>query len=391
MPEPAHYAQAAQALAQRQAEIQSKYGTYLGSGQVRYSVDSMPIVLDYTATVGGVEYFKRGEEYIFIPKRALPDGQYGEQWESVRESPYSIRDEFFKVKTVEQAMEFLRKTGEFSPLRPRLTWTEFQKWQRFAWLVQEHNELAAAMQSREWSGEHSEVLKALTGIYPSSFFDGCEDALYQREQPKSDPAAEALRLEELSQQCREAANHEEFLNARERETQELTAQYARDKYEQESEQRRRDLWQWFIKPPVRIEWGPVDEAAAEHILKLHTDSATGIALPIVEESPLLRGGSLIEFLLPQEQLAPQLVIQPKYALQAIAAAIYAERIHGITSRKCEWCGDLFLVGRHKDKRYCDAKRCKGNAQKQRYRANLRTKREQEPLKASKPTKQRKAS
>ncbi|MDR3798418.1 MAG: hypothetical protein P4K93_09710 [Terracidiphilus sp.] len=384
------YAQVAQALARRNAEIEKNYGIYR-SEAARYSVDSMPIVVKYIATVGRVEFFKRGQEHVFIQTKTLPDGQYGQQWESVHESTYSIRDEFFKVKTVGQALEFLQKTGEFSPFRPRLTWTEFQKWQIFARLVQEHDPLADAMRSNSWSGDCGEVLKALTGIYPSSFFDGCEDALYLHEQPKNDPAADALRLEELHLDLRNATNHEEFMNAHERQTQELNAHYAQEKYEQEDEQRRRSLWLWFIKPPVRIEWCPIDEEAAEKVMKFHVDSATGLVIPMVEDSPLMRGGGLIEFLLPQSQLVPRLVIQPRYALEAIAAAIYAERIQGITSRKCDWCGELFLIGRHKDKRYCDAKRCKSNAQKQRYRATHPIKKQKKTREASKPTRLRKAS
>jgi hypothetical protein len=383
------YAQAAQALAQRNAEIERNYGIYRASA-ARYSVDSMPIVVDYMATVGRVEFFKRNEEHVFVQTKTLPDGQYGEKWESVRENPYTIRDEFYKIRTVGEAIEFLQKTGEFSPLRPRLSWTEFQMWQRVAQRVQEHDELAAMARSDSWNGECGETLKALTGIYPSSLFDGCEDALYVHEQPKHDPTTDAVRLEELRRAQDEAENHEEWLKVFELQNQELRAQHTRAEWEQEDEQKRRDLWRWFIKPPVRIVWGPIDEEAADKVMEFYVDAATGLVIPMLEDSALRRSGGLMEFFLPRNQLVPRLIIQPRYTLEAIAAAIYTERIHGITSRKCDWCGELFKVERHKDKRYCDATPCKGNARKERYRARLREKKKERTRKASKPTKLRKA-
>jgi hypothetical protein len=239
-------------------------------------------------------------------------------------------------------------------------------------LVQEHNDLAAAMRNGSRTGDCAEVLKALSGIYPSSFFDGCEDALYRNNKANEDPTAELRRLEKLSRNFQEAKNHREFLKAQEQEKQEQASHDAMQRYERDKEQDRRDLWRWFVKPPVSIGWQPIDEKATQEVVKHHIDSATGLSIPIAEESPLLRGGAMIEFLLPQGQLAPVLVIQPEHALQAIAGAIYAERIQGISYRKCDWCGDLFRIDRHKNKLYCDPPRpCKGNAQKQRQRAKQR--------------------
>lgn len=368
------YAEVARQWARRAHEVEQKFGKYCSSPK-RYSVDSMSVVVHYTAVVGRVEFSKRGEEHIFVQTKTRLDKTRME-WDEVHESPYSLRDEFFKVETVGQAIEFLQKTGEFSPLRQRLTWKEFQKWQLFARLVQEHNELAEAMRSNSWSGDCGEVLKALTGIYPSSFFDGCEDPLELHDQQKNNPAAVSRRLEELHRQCMEATRHDEWLKAHEREVKELQAQDVVEKWEREKKQNWRDLWQWFIKPPVRIEWHPINEEALQGVIKHHIDPATQLAIPIAEESPIMRGGAMMEFLLPQGQLAPVLVVHPRYALQAIAAAIYAERIQGVTYRKCGWCGELFRIGGHKNKLYCDSpKACKGNAQKKRQRAEQRQRKE----------------
>lgn len=366
------YAQAAEALARRNAEIEEKYGAYC-SVQAVYSVDSMRVHVDYVALVGRVEYFTRGEEHIFVQTKVLPD-RTGMKWDEVRESPYAIRDAFFDVETVGQAIEFLQKTGTFSPLRQRLTWTEFRRWQAFARLAQEHEPLSAAMQRNEWSGDCGEALKALTGIYPSSFFDGCEDGLYFIEKSTDDSNAELRRFAEVDRDYSQATSHEEWLKGFENERQHLRAAHQREEWERKKAEEWRDLWQWFVRPPVSVRWEPINEEAEQKVFKQHIDPATGLGIPIPDESPIMRGGSMMEFLLPRHQLVPVLLIQPKCALEAIAAAIYAERIQGITSRKCDGCGKLFKIGRHKDKRYC-GETCKGTAQKQRYRASLRGKKE----------------
>jgi hypothetical protein len=118
------------------------------------------------------------------------------------------------------------------------------------------------------------------------------------------------------------------------------------------------------------------------VLKTHVDSATGIRLPIPEESPIMRGGAMIEFLLRQNQLRPVLRVAPTTALQAIAAAIFAERVHGITSRKCRFCGDFFKLGnsgkkgRYKERLFCSM-RCKDNATKKQTRQNARKQKEEQ--------------
>ena len=106
----ARYANMARTLAKRAQELNEKYGIYRSAIKDRYSVDPMRVVVEYTAIVGRVEYFTRGEEHIFIQTITRPD-RTGMEWEEVHESPYSIRDEFFKVKTVGQAIEFMQKNG----------------------------------------------------------------------------------------------------------------------------------------------------------------------------------------------------------------------------------------------------------------------------------------
>jgi hypothetical protein len=86
---------------------------------------------------------------------------------------------------------------------------------------------------------------------------------------------------------------------------------------------------------------------------------------MVRTSDLLRklqtGGAMIEYLVPREELRPVLFITVKTTLEAIAAANYADRIHGVEYRECKECRKLFKLGVHKKRKYCDRERCKNSA------------------------------
>lgn len=133
----------------------------------------------------------------------------------------------------------------------------------------------------------------------------------------------------MSRDGREATDndHDAWLKAIKSQQHVINVQqeYAREK------EQRPDLYQWFIKPPVKIDWQPINADVALQVIKRHIDSATGLAIPIAEESPIMRRGAMVEYLLPQGQLTPVLIIQPRYTLQAIAAAIYAERVWSRTA------------------------------------------------------------
>ena len=131
---------------------------------------------------------------------------------------------------------------------------------------------------------------------------------------------------------------------------------------QESErkmtQRRRELWSWFRQPngnACSIEWIPTNEQPRddELIRKLQA------------------GGAMIEYLVNRDRLRPVFLVRPSYTLQAIAAAVFADRANGVEYRQCELCKDLFRVGSHKNKLYCDKKSCKNTAHQRRKRANAR--------------------
>jgi hypothetical protein len=128
------------------------------------------------------------------------------------------------------------------------------------------------------------------------------------------------------------------------------------------EERRRVLWAWFRQPPCSIEWIPNSKRTEQRVMRFLKDRRK-------HGRP---GPWMIEFLLPREDLKPVIVIQPAYTLQAIGAAIYADRIQGVEYRPCDSCGELIEIGAHSSKKYCEYPRpCKANAHKKRQRENHR--------------------
>lgn len=298
----------------------------LESAPAERAISAMDVVVWYVAIVGRVEHYKRGEEHIFRITREFTDGSQGQEWEEKPLNAYAVRDQFLAVKEWSEALEFLESTGIFSPMNDSITWSDFQRWQRFAYLVQEHDGLAGTMQSNSWSGENGEVLKALTRMYPSSLFATEEPPESELERKwKADPKIAAMVRK--GQALRES--------------------------------RFRDLCAWFREPEASatsIQWVPKSPEDKERVLR-----------------KLRAGGAMIEFLLPQTALKPVLLIRASNTLQAIAAAIYGDRIHGVEYRACEMCKALFKVGAHKEKKYCDRGSCKNRAHQRNRRAEAKRK------------------
>lgn len=301
------------------------------------AISAMSVVVSYVAIVGDVQLSKRRDEFTFSFSRTASDGKGTKFWEEVPQNAYAIRDEFQKIKTPSQALDFLSKSGQFSSLHNSLTWSEFQRWQRFAYLVQEHSQLACAMNDPERSGECAEALKALSGMYESSFFD--VPAL-----PES-PSETASRMK-----CEEQV-------ARDPELQQSLKASKRKRILSQ-----RELYSWFRQPAGKacsIQWIPKNEQPddEELIRKLHA------------------GGAMIEYLVPRDRLRPVFLIRPTTTMEAIAAAIYADRCNGVEYRACDHCSQLFRIGTHKSKKYCDQSRCKNTAHQRRRRANAEARRQ----------------
>jgi hypothetical protein len=98
----------------------------------------MPIDVHYVAHVGQVQLVKRADEFVFTICHTVRDDVSKEQWwEEVLQDAFAIRDNFLKIKTPSEALDFLSQTGQFSPLHFNLTWSEFQRWRRFAWTLED--------------------------------------------------------------------------------------------------------------------------------------------------------------------------------------------------------------------------------------------------------------
>jgi hypothetical protein len=303
------------------------------------SISAMPVVVVYSARIGRTDHFKRGDEHFFRITYRMEQGD-GFQWTDKQLIARAVRDEFLKVSNWSEAYDFLSATGSFSRLSDTVTWSEFQRWQQFASLVLEHQTLASTVQSNDWTGELAEVLKALTGIYPSTYFPF-------HGAPVSD---------------QDRAWTEKHLQQHP----DMRESIARG--QQRAEQSRHELYSWFRQPPpsaYSIEWIP----------KLEQDAVT--VLP-----KLQMGGGMIEFLLPREALRPVLVIRATNTLEAVAAAIFADYSNGVEYRACEFCNRLFPVGRQKGKRFCNEKRCKNSAHSRRVRQSERMRRAESKAKRS---------
>ena len=170
----------------------------------------------------------------------------------------AILDDFQDAKSPLEVLDFLNKTGRFSMLDSRMTRSCFKSWQRFAYLVQEHDLLAAGMKRGSWTGECGEVLKSLSGDSLSTFFDGTD----------LKPSAE--NAERLAQWM-------------------LEPKFAEDIREQHRiiAEERAKLCLWFRQPSD-------DACAIEWIPKRAEDCKT--------VDPRVAKGAMIEFLLPQEAI-----------------------------------------------------------------------------------------
>jgi hypothetical protein len=304
------------------------------------AISAMPVIVPYFALVAEVEHVKRGEEHFFtITTDILRVGPNGER--SHRELiSQAVRDEFLRVgDSWSEAYDFLCATGNFSPLGDTVTWTEFKRWQQFARLVQEHKQLASVMESNKWGGEFGEALKALHGGYPSSYF-----AFHGVPTTDEQRACTERQLQQHPELRQTYANGRMTLNGR-----------------------ARDLYGWFREPPpsaYSVEWFPKNKEDEYAVL------------------PKLQiGGAMAKYLLPREALRPALVIRPRYTLEAIAAAIYADYANGVEYRTCEFCNRLFPVGRQKTKKYCNQARCKNAAHSRTVRENERKRRAESKIAA----------
>ena len=161
--------------AEAAARIKRAMATYQIAPDVG-SISAMPVLIEYEAKWLEYRHLMRGDEHMFDYSFRKGDEYDHASFALERESSFlnasAILDDFQDAKTPLEVLDFLNKTGRFSMFDIRMRWTYFKRWQRFAYLVQEHDLLAAEMKSGSWSGECGEVLGALDGEQQSTFFDG---------------------------------------------------------------------------------------------------------------------------------------------------------------------------------------------------------------------------
>lgn len=295
------------------------------------SLSAMQVIVDYRIAPGSVTHTVRGEDHIFDVKVPFAD-----DYEKKPVNAFALRDKFLCAQGWNVAFDFLRVMGPFSPVSDRITLKEFERWQEFTKLIlvkEKREALSSALRDGNRSGESAEVLTALTGLYPSSFFDGVgireasEDAASTWEPAHLTPE-EAARIKQ-----------------------------SEIEYEQRRVKRLKALCAWFRRPPENacsIRWvpkGPEEWKEALELLK------AGRVLLDADARPGF------EFSLPRTALMPVLVIEAQCSLQAIAASIYADYWNGVEYKKCPECGIVFRlgagkrVGRWQEREHCSDK-CK---------------------------------
>jgi hypothetical protein len=314
-------------------------------------LSDLHIVIVYKATLERVKQYMRSGEHVF----QFTDKKEGHptacEWDYQTRNAHAVRDWFLKVKTQTEALDFLSNTGIFSPLSHEITWSEFQLWQRFAYLVQQHSELAATtMNERPQTGECMEVLKALTGeafLFPSSFFDEVDG--------KMSPAEDEAFWRDLRSPVQTDQQYREMCE----DIRESDRKHVLKRYE---------LYSWFHKPLASIEEIPANKEAEKKATRYYEGKGFG--------------PWMIEFILSRHELQSAILIRPTYTLQAIAAAIYADHKHGVEWRACGnancICGPsrspkLVKLGAYGNK-YC-SKKCKTATLKRRARKAAREREE----------------
>jgi hypothetical protein len=261
------------------------------------ALSAMPIIVHYRAQVGHYDHRVQGTEELFsyslLPLSAeekeellrstaelwkpeqlallTAGGRYDDQVLDV----LSLTDSFCAIKTPEEARDWLDRCGRFSPLSDTVTWSEFQGWQHITRLIQERGPLVKAVETL-----------------------GSENAVKIRK-------------------CKEEIEALLFIGGLN-----YSTFFGPDSCEQH-----RILGSWFGRPPakmLRVEFLP------RRITKQITNQ-----LDLSDSILGLREGGLMwEFLLEPDKLRPVLVIACNYAIQAIAATLYAERISGAKFKRC---------------------------------------------------------
>lgn len=303
------------------------------------ALSAMPVLVHCSANAGRVDHFKKGEEHCFRNEEAFNFLPRREASKLKRLNPYAVRDEFLAVSNWSGAYDFLCSTGTFWTWSNTITWSDFQRWQRFARAVQERSRLVDAIRNGVVDDEQSEIMQALAGTYPQSF-NFVPEPIFTYTDPIT-----GKQQEETLRELRYRRSQDPQRAAIER------------LFDLDRHKRVVEVFTWFRRPPgdaCSIEWLPKTKVDADSIPRnLNAKQLT------------------FDLLLRRDALRPVLVISTFTTLHAIAAAIFADYCNGIEYRTCEFCNRLFALGRQKAKRFCNKEKCKNAAHAKKVRAALR--------------------
>jgi hypothetical protein len=208
--------------------------------------------------------------------------------------PYAVRCAFEQVVDVDGALRFLRASGQFWPFRS-ITWTQFQEWQEFfSWLrIQPEIASLEPRGLRAWA----------TASRPQNCFFSQSDEFFTISRLPIDVDDVLLR----------------------------------EKLESDSE------WLRALRGFVLMPEGPKDEA---RISVCFYDST----LPQSPEDWDNRHSTKMS----GDHWMPYLAVEAYTAIEAIAATIYADQIHGLRHARCKHCNRIFKVESEHGQVFCPA-------------------------------------
>ena len=302
-------------------EIREEFTLVHGSevGATSRTISAMPVVVAYHARLGLVEQFRFRDEALFVLRFPSEDEKGPVQRFTLDTlDPYEVLREFQRVKTERQALDYLRHTGDFSPVKNWVSWSEFKRWQRFVAILQDSESLVQE-QSHIWEtgppySEQREVIRVL-GSKDHRFFAG---SIYDEALAIEPTTRKVLRLEESDEAWKVRA------------------------------ERQRKLEMYFLAPPVTIRWWPKPSFK-------------------VNPATICHAGGLAEFLAPQSEQVPKMFVESTTSLEAIAGALYADRVAQVTKRICqnENCRRTYEPSSTQQTKFCSSQCSEATKQRKR--------------------------
>jgi hypothetical protein len=283
-----------------EGEAQSFAGYHNRSAE--RTISALPIRIDYQSP--RYEFFMRprGKDWLFGFSRIQSQWNSGKIREYTNLDPYAIRDAFESADTPEKIVHFLSEAGSFWRWE-RVLWSQFQEWQQFfKWL-----RLDPKLARKDVQGKKALDTASGRSGRGSSFFAASDEEFTHSRIPPD--AIEQLGAERYREN--EVADHQELFHLR---TCALYLGWT-------SNRRMMDISWYDSSNPAP----PEDRSRSATWSKNAT-------------------------------VKPYLRIEAHCVLEAIAATIYADRVHGLKYQKCKHCLKLFKIESDHGAIFCPAPR-----------------------------------